>query len=106
MFGICGGMQLLGRELCDPEGLEGGLHRTVPTATQVWVSYRFAPYSAETKRFDSETAKPNGPQEAAHSVWKDLNCTMAGRQLSYPVSPFAVIRTLAGCSQWMIEEDW
>ncbi|QVV67689.1 cobyric acid synthase [Synechococcus sp. LA31] len=24
VFGICGGMQLLGRELCDPEGLEGG----------------------------------------------------------------------------------
>jgi adenosylcobyric acid synthase len=24
IFGICGGMQLLGRELCDPEGLEGG----------------------------------------------------------------------------------
>lgn len=23
VFGICGGMQLLGRELCDPEGLEG-----------------------------------------------------------------------------------
>jgi adenosylcobyric acid synthase len=24
VFGICGGMQLLGRELCDPEALEGG----------------------------------------------------------------------------------
>jgi len=24
VFGICGGLQLLGRELCDPQGLEGG----------------------------------------------------------------------------------
>ena len=32
VFGICGGMQLLGRELRDPEGLEGGGTRTGSTA--------------------------------------------------------------------------
>jgi adenosylcobyric acid synthase len=30
VFGICGGMQLLGRELCDPDGLEGGSNGRMP----------------------------------------------------------------------------
>jgi adenosylcobyric acid synthase len=32
VFGICGGMQLLGRELCDPEALEGSSNGTTTGA--------------------------------------------------------------------------
>ncbi len=51
VFGICGGMQLLGRELCDPEGLEGSSNgtasgtRTQPAAPshRVWRQQSPAP---------------------------------------------------------------
>ena len=50
VFGICGGMQLLGRELCDPEGLEGssnGLLRSraqpVALTHRVWRQQSPAP---------------------------------------------------------------
>ena len=32
VFGICGGLQLLGRELCDPQGLEGGASSNIGRA--------------------------------------------------------------------------
>lgn len=45
IVGICGGYQMMGRELQDPEGLEGGVPRTIPALGFFDMTTRFGDYT-------------------------------------------------------------
>jgi adenosylcobyric acid synthase len=58
VFGICGGLQLLGRELLDPEGLEGGASRATAGLNLLPLRTRFGEGKALRQRASSALWPP------------------------------------------------